>query len=159
MPIYLTLASLIIDKDAIEKKYKGGIKQFRDDYFKKQGDASQEDDEVFLIARMNYDEFDLDELVSMGFEYDKIRKFSNDFVIYQRYQGYLWQVDWIEDNSVFGWHSKTNALLSNKAKMFGEITMDDIEKLFESGQEPFIPLTIENVNTHPLSRLLEMTNK
>ena len=41
MPIYLTLASLIIDKDTIEKKYKGGIKQFRNDYFKKQGDASQ----------------------------------------------------------------------------------------------------------------------
>lgn len=158
MPVYLTFASLIIDKEAIEKKFKGGVNQFRNNYFKCQGKPSQEDDEVFLIARMNCNDYDLDELVSMGFEYDQTRKFSNDFVIHQRYYGYLWQVDWIEDNSFYVWHTKTESLLISKAKMFGEITMNEIEKLFENGQKPFIPLTIENVNTHPLSLLLDSYN-
>ncbi|MBS1781891.1 MAG: hypothetical protein JSS78_02375 [Bacteroidetes bacterium] len=58
MPVCLTLASLIIDKNAIDKKYKGGVHQFRHDYFNQQGEASQEDDEIFLIARMNWDEYD-----------------------------------------------------------------------------------------------------
>lgn len=159
MPVYLTIASLIIDKEAIEKKYNGGIKQFRIDYFNGEAKASQEDDEVFLIARTGCDQYDLDEWISMGFEYNKTKGFSNDFVIYQRYHGYLWQVDWIEDNSIYVWHTRTKDQLSSKANLFGEITINEVEKLFEDGQEPFIPLTIENINTHPLSRLLDIINK
>ena len=114
MPIYLTLASLIIDKDAIEKKYKGGVNQFRLDYFSGEAEASQEDDEVFMIARMNCDEYDLDELIKMGFEYNEEVECSNDFVIYQRYHGYLWQVDWIEDNGVYAWHINAKDELKSK---------------------------------------------
>lgn len=159
MPVYLTTASLIINKKAIEKKYNGGIKQFRIDYFNHESKASQEDDEVFLIARMGCDSYNLDEWISMGFEYDKTKGFSNDFVIHQRYHGYFWQVNWLEDNSFYAWHTKTNDQLSSKAKLFGAITVEEFEKVFENGLEIPIPLTMENVNTHPLSRLLDILNK
>ena len=158
MPIYLTLASLIIDKDAIEKKYKGGVNQFRLDYFSGEAEASQEDDEVFMIARMNCDEYDLDELIKMGFEYNEEVECSNDFVIYQRYHGYLWQVDWIEDNGVYAWHINAKDELKSKANNFGNVTVHEIEKIHKNGQEAFIPLTKKNVNTHPIALLLNLTN-
>lgn len=158
MPVYLALASLIIDKNAIEKKYKGGIHQFRLDYFSQQSEASQEDDEIFMIARMNYDDYDLDELVKMGLEYNKETKYSNDFVIHQRYHGYLWQVDWIEDNKFYAWHINAKDELKNKAKKFGEITLNELEKIYANDQELIIPLPNSNNNTHPIALLLNLTN-
>lgn len=158
MPIYLTLASLIIDKNAIEKKYNGGVNQFRLDYFSQQGGGSQEDDEVFMIARMNCDEYDLDELTKMGLEYNKETEYSNDFVIYQRYHGYLWQVDWIEDNAFYAWHINAKDELKSKANKFGNITMNELEKIYKIGQEAFIPLTKKNSNTHPIALLLNLTS-
>ena len=158
MPIYLTLASLIIDKNAIEKKYKAGVNQFRLDYFSQQGEASQEDDEVFMIARMNCDEYDLDELIKMGFEYNKEVEYSNDFVIYQRYHGYLWKVDWIEDNELYAWHINAKNELKSKANEFGDITMNELEKIYKNGQDAFIPLTKKNSNTHPIALSLHLRN-
>ena len=158
MPVYLTLSSLIIEKKIVAKKCKGGIEQFRNEYFNRQGEASQEDDEVFLIARMNYDEYDFEKLISMGLEYDETKEYSNDFVIHQRYHGYLWQVDWIEDNDFYAWHEKTDEQLKNRAKAFGNITGNELEELYKNGQNPFVPLTMKNINTHPISRQLDKSN-
>ena len=59
MPIYLDLANLILDKRIIEKKYTGGIAQFRIDYINERHPMNQEDDELFSISKMNVDEFDI----------------------------------------------------------------------------------------------------
>src|SRR5690606_28821249 len=124
-----TFASLIIDKRAVVEKYKGGIEQFRIDYFSKESRASEEDDEVFSIARMNSDEYDLERYIQMGFHYDKEKQSSMDFVIYQRYYGYLWKVDWITDNDFYAWHTHTPKELVDKVLGFGELTMDDISRI------------------------------
>lgn len=39
------------------------MSKFRSDYFSKENEFSQEDDEIFMIARMNSDEYDIDELI------------------------------------------------------------------------------------------------
>src|SRR5690606_33210724 len=123
---------------------------FRDVYFKRQGAASQEDDGLFLIAKMNYDENDLDRLISFGLEFDAVREYSNDFVIHQRYHGYLWKVDWIEDNRVFAWHTQADEQLKNTARAFGDVTGDAVNILFGKGVNPFVPLTLSNLTTHPM---------
>ena len=154
MPVYLTSACLILDKSMIEKKYRRGTEQFRNDYFNHQSKASQEDDELFLIAQMNFDEFDLEKLIRLGFHFDKKKIFSSDFVIHQRYDGYLWHVNWIEDNSFYAWHMNAGNDLKKMAQGFGEIPMNAIEKVFHNGQEPFISLTKNNIDSHPLARLV-----
>jgi len=155
MPIYLSPACLIIDKKAIAQKYVGVVSKFCSDYFSKENEFSQENDEIFMIAPMNSDEYDIDELIQLGLDYDKEIGFSNDFVIYQRYYGYLWQVDWMEDNKFYAWHIDTNPKLKSKAGKFGEIKMNRLEKIYNAGLEPFLPLTNENHNTHPMSSLLD----
>lgn len=59
MPIYLHLATLIIKKTAIESSYFGGLIQFRIDYSIGLENHNQEDNELFALAGMNIDEFDL----------------------------------------------------------------------------------------------------
>jgi len=150
MPVYLSLSSLIIKKSVVEEKYSGGVKQFRSDYFNRQGSESQEDDELFLIARMNCDEFDLDEFISFGFDYDEVNEHSNDFVIHQRYNDFLWNVDWIDGNSLYAWHVNVIEALKVKANKFEELTMEAFVEICDKGQKPFIPLTLENINSHPI---------
>jgi hypothetical protein len=158
MPVYLSLASLIIDKSAVEKKYSGGVEKFRSDYFNLQGNASQEDDQLFLIARMDYEEFDLDKLISFGFEYDAENEYSNDFVIHQRYYDFLWKVDWLEDNSIYAWHINDLDELKIKAKKFEDVTMEVVGNISDAGLIPFLPLTKKNRNTHPIVVALNLSN-
>ncbi len=94
----------------------------------------------------------------MGLEYDKDTGYSNDFVIHQRYHGYLWRVNWMEDNTFYAWHINEENELKSKVKAFGNITVNEIEQVYEKGQKALIPLTKKNINTHPLSLLLRLTN-
>ena len=59
MPIYIHLANMIVDKKIIDTKYYGGCNQFRIDWDIDAGIYNQEDDELFGVARMNYDEFSI----------------------------------------------------------------------------------------------------
>jgi hypothetical protein len=53
MPVYLHLASLILDKAAVASKYTGEVEQFRLDY-KIGGDSYyQQFDELFNITSLN----------------------------------------------------------------------------------------------------------
>jgi len=70
MPVYIHLANLFIKKSAVENKYKGGIVKFREDFFISGDNYNQEDNELFSIAKMNTDEFDLDYLFSKGLDYE-----------------------------------------------------------------------------------------
>jgi hypothetical protein len=137
MPVYIHLANLFIDKDAIVKKYEGGIEQFRSDYSIGGENYNQEDNEIIAIAKMNLDEFDLNKLLTKGLHYDKNLQFSTDFTLRSRYGTYLWNTEWISDNDVFAWHKKANSELIAKAIAIGNLTIQRIEELAKQGEDPF----------------------
>ncbi len=138
MPVYVHLSNLLIRKDAIEKKYKGGVPQFRIDceldtgrfYF-------QEDTMLFCLVTMNYDEHDYDNLTAKGLHYDKKREFSEDFVVLSRHYGLLWEGPWLEHNKVFAWHVGSDAESVMRAEKISSLTMNEIGKRFERGENPF----------------------
>lgn len=134
MAIYLELANLIVNKDAIRNKYKGGIIAFRRKYLKDHKNRNQEDHFLFSISRLNADEFDIDDLVDNGLFYDSKLHRSDDFVILNRLQGLLWKVDWIDSNPVFAWH--TNAGPKEKAEVdrISNMPFDKIIELNQQGQ-------------------------
>ncbi len=104
MPVYLHLANLIVDKAAVARKYAGGIEQFRLDYHIGGENYNQEDDELFNIARMNIDEFDIERLTARGLHYEEEPEFSPDFVLKYRYDKTMWDVPWLDYTIIFAWH-------------------------------------------------------
>jgi len=134
MPIYIHLANIVVDKKIIDKKYDGGCNQFRIDWDIDTGIYNQEDDELFGVARMNYDEFDIEKLIEGGLEYNEDLENSNDFVIVTRYDGPLWKTDWLDNNGIFVWHSKCIQEQKERAIHIGEVmTMEEIIDLGEKG--------------------------
>ena len=134
MPIYIHLANIVVDKKIIDKKYDGGCNQFRIDWDIVTGIYNQEDDELFGVARMNYDEFDIEKLIQGGLEYNEDLENSNDFVIVTRYDGPLWETDWLDNNGIFVWHSKCIQEQKERAIHIGEVmTMEEIIDLGEKG--------------------------
>ena len=59
MPTYIEHQNLIIPKDTIYTKYKGGMEHFKKWFDENKGSKWQEDKECFLIARMNSDDADI----------------------------------------------------------------------------------------------------
>jgi hypothetical protein len=100
MPVYLYNFNLIIPKKTVSEKYTGGIEQFEMDYEIFTSDINTEDDELFSLAQMNIDGFDIEELVQNGLTYDEDKQRSDDFVIIYRYGDDPWSVDWIQHNRV-----------------------------------------------------------
>ncbi|MCO4819437.1 MAG: hypothetical protein KC517_07415 [Bacteroidetes bacterium] len=138
MPIYIDLANMIVDKKIVDKKYDGGCVQFRIDWDIDTGEYNQEDDELFGVARMNADEFDIEKLIQGGLEYDEDTENSNDFVIITRYGGALWQTGWLNNNGVFAWHSNCIQEQKDRAIYVGEImTMQEVVDLGEKGVNVF----------------------
>lgn len=136
MPVYLDIFNLIIDKKAVVQKYSGGIEQFRIDYGIPQSEINQEDDELFLLGQMEPDEFDIDRLVSKGLSYDTDRQQSDDFTIVYRYGEFFWDVKWLKHNRVFAWHIDVSGDLKLKMDEISNMTMDDIIKQSEKGNNP-----------------------
>ena len=138
MPIYIHLANMIVDKKIIDTKYYGGCNQFRIDWDIDAGIYNQEDDELFGVARMNADEFDIEKLIQGGLEYKEDTENSNDFVIITRYGGALWQTDWLDNNGIFTWHSNCIQEQKDRAIYVGEImTMQEVVDLGEKGVNVF----------------------
>ena len=131
MPIYIELASLIVNKKAVESKYQGGIDQFRKDCTE-ESIKSSEDIHLFGLARMNADEFDLDPLINGGLHWNKKTQTSNDFVLVNRYGGINWSTDWLEGDAIFVYH--TSCLDFTKARahyLANDITMDKLQEIVE----------------------------
>lgn len=147
MPTYIHLANLIINKEAVEKKVVGGCEAFRKYVHERENELLQEDDELFSLTRMNYDEFNLDKLVEFGLDFDDKNFCSKDFVLIVRYGGELWSVDWLENNLIFAWHVESDSALINKAKEVSNMLMDDIVELIERGENP---LTVISMNQYTL---------
>jgi hypothetical protein len=142
MPIYLHLANFIIDKHAVATKYLDGIDAFRQRYIIESASYNQEDNQLFSITRMNVDEFDIDELIDNGLSYDNLRKQSNDFTIYTRQGGLLWQADWLRKNRVFAWHIECDELEIKEAKRISYLSMDEITELDNKGLNPLKTIMI-----------------
>jgi hypothetical protein len=143
MPVYLHIFNLVIDKKAIIQKYSGGIEQFRIDYKIPLSEINQEDDELFSLGQMNADQFDIDSLISKGLIYDIDRHKSDDFTIIYRYGESAWDVNWLKHNSVFAWHVATSPDLKLKMDMICNMTMDDIIKQMEKGNNLFKTIKLE----------------
>lgn len=137
MPIYLHLANLIILKTAVEKKYPGGIDQFRIDYGIGEDNYNQEDNELFAIASMNTDDFDYEQLITDGLHFDEELQFSTDFTVMSRYGFFFWKTDWIEDNKVFAWHIETNKEAIERANYIANLTFEYIQKKSDEGVNLF----------------------
>jgi hypothetical protein len=137
MPVFINLSILVVDKKALEKKYKGGIDEFRNNYYWGEDTNNQEDDELFAIASMNSDDQDIEKLISQGLSFDEGSQRSDDFTIINRYGGALWPVSWLQHGYSFAWHVDAHVSYIKKAKAVEHMTMDKIGELFEKGINPF----------------------
>jgi hypothetical protein len=143
MPVYLHLANLVFDKRIITDKYDGGCTQFKIDFEIEKSNVNQEDDELFLVAKMNMDEFDFSTLIKKGLSYNN--NFSNDFVAISRYGGAHWKTEWLKCNAIFAWHSCCSQSQKDRAVEIGEeLTMDKIQELMEEGVNVFETIKTAN---------------
>lgn len=133
MAVYVDLCNLIIDKQSVIEKYDGGLVQFRLDYNIPASEVNQEDDELFLLAKMNADEFDIDALVAKGLHFDYEKYQSKDFTILPRIGDFLWETDWLHHNRVFAWHVNTSQKVLAKVHEISNLTMDVIQEEIEKG--------------------------
>jgi len=71
-------------------------------------------------------------------EYNEDAENSNDFVIITRYDGALWQTDWLDNNGIFAWHSNCIQEQKDRALHIGEVmTMQEVIDLSEKGVNVF----------------------
>jgi hypothetical protein len=137
MPTFIHLANLIINKEAVAKKVVGGCEAFRKYLHERENELLQEDDALFSLTRMNYDEFNLVKLVEFGLDFDEKNFCSKDFVLIVRYGGELWSVDWLENNLTFAWHVKSDSALITRVNEISSLFMDEIADMLERGEKPF----------------------
>jgi hypothetical protein len=137
MAVYLHIYNLILCKKAVEEKYIGGIEQFRIDYKMASSEINQEDDELFCLGQMNADEFDIDRLVNKGLSFEEAKQNSNDFTILDRYGDFFWEVNWLQHNRVFAWHTETSPDLLLKVEEISNMTLSDIHEQIEKGINVF----------------------
>ena len=136
MPVYIHLSNLIVNKESIAEKCQGGIEQFRQD-FQDDNELFQEDQELFCLASMNSDEFNIAEMTERGLSFDQDNQRSDDFVVVERYGGALWETSWLECGAVYAFHkdcSLNNRLRAYEMEM---ITMDEVQRIFANGGNPF----------------------
>lgn len=131
MPIAVDLNNLIIPKEVIRQKYFGGEAQFLKDYrINDPHTRNDQDDELFSLAAMNFNEFDIDHLTSNGLSFKE--SYSEDFIIHTRYNGFLWDVNWIDGNELFIWHKDAhNDKIKRALFICNNMTMDKIEEALQ----------------------------
>lgn len=147
MPIFIHLANLIIPKKVVEEKYPGGIKKFKEVNDFEGENHNQEDDELFGISRKFVHEFDLGMLISKGFEYDKKNHRSNDFILLPRKGKLPWEVEWLNQNGVFAWHTDTDPELIKRANFIAnEIDTEMVKRSAEIGVNLLLPIRKDQSN-------------
>lgn len=147
MPILIHLANLIIPKKTVAKKYPGGIEKFREENDFEGENLNQEDDELFGITRKFVHEFDLGILIEKGFEYDKKRHRSDDFLLLPRKGNAPWQVEWLHDNGVFTWHRDTDPELIKRANFIAhELDAEMIKRSADRGVNLLLPIRKDQGN-------------
>lgn len=143
MAVYLHISNLIIHKKSLTEKYFGGIAQFKKDFGFSPSEINQEDGQLIELAQMNPDEFDIEKLLANGLSFNEDLQFSNDFVLVYRYGDIYWKVDWLEHNKVFAWHKNSNNMELERVNKISNMTMDEIVKLMENGENLLDAIWIE----------------
>jgi hypothetical protein len=135
MPIYLHHFNLIVPKSVLEAKYRGGVEQFKRDFFYGDEINDMEDGELLGTGYMGPD-IDLEKLMDAGLSYNKEESFSEDFIIIGRYAEppLLWPCDWIIQNRVHAWHINASEANKQRAIEIGNMPMDEIIALFDLNQ-------------------------
>ncbi len=139
MPIFVNYFSLVVPKDILEKKYPGGVTQFKNDFSFTECDAMTEDDELIALYAMGYPYKDVEKLVSKGLHYNQEALFSTDFVVVDRLkpESCHWKPGWFETNSIFYWHTDCASWQKDKAREISKMTMDKVEEARLSRWNPF----------------------
>ena len=94
MAVPIEFFSVVVPKQVIQQKYKGGLVQYKADI----PNASYVDDEY--LTRVGFmDSKSLDEycerLITNGLHFDELQQCSTDFVVVQSLIGKRWKVDWL----------------------------------------------------------------
>ena len=141
MPIYIELANLVIDKEAVAAKYPGGIDGFRADhlYINDPETPHQEDGELFAIAAMNEDELydDSERLTQLGFRFNRDAPDQNEFAFVNRYGGAQHKPHWLRHNSLHAWHCNCPAPLQEKAERLGKSSIGELVEMQDRGENVF----------------------
>lgn len=97
MAVPIEFFSVVITKQVIQQKYKGGLIQFKTDT----PNASYVDDEhltrVGFMDSKSLDEY-CEKLIANGLHYDEVQHFSTDFVVVQSLIGKKWKAKWLYIN-------------------------------------------------------------
>lgn len=99
MPIYCEVYQLVIPKNVLEAKYKGGLSQFKEEY---SWDYNQDHEDNELISIVSSEN---DFAVPASLDYVINTGTSKDFIVVERYATpeISWPVDWCETNKVYIW--------------------------------------------------------
>jgi hypothetical protein len=132
MPVYLHPATLIIDKEIIQRYYKGALPQFREDFNTDDENYHQEDAELFALAAMNEDEFNFESLEAGGLSQTR----DEHYTILSRLDDPS-TPKWLKNDRVFAWHVSASPISIAKAQKISETDMDELQRMRdEDGIEP-----------------------
>jgi len=123
MPTYIHNANLIFDKKIIAEKYDGGCSQFRIDWGIAKNKDHQEDDELFSVSMK---QLDLRLVMQRGLDFNLEQKHSSDFGAITKSAGSLWDVDWLNHNGVFAWHSDCRQEQKDRAIQIRKVIKEDV---------------------------------
>ena len=95
MAVPIEFFSVVVPKDIIRQKYKGGMKQYKTDC----PNTSYKEDK--FLTRIGFmDDYILhvfcEGLIKSGLYFDEESNSSEDFVVVQRLQGLHWNVFWLD---------------------------------------------------------------
>ena len=136
MPLAIDIFVLIVPKKVLETKYRGGIEQFKKDFFRG-NDTDMEDGELLGVGYMDADDVNIEKLMMGGLSFNASELFSEDFVIVSRYGNpLLWPCEWLVQNSLHAWHIDANDENKKRAEEVGNMTMDRIYELMDMEQNP-----------------------
>lgn len=136
MPLAIDIFALIVPKSILETKYRGGIEQFKMDFFRG-NDTDMEDGELLGVGYMDADDVDVEKLMMRGLSFNRSEPFSEDFVIVSRYgDPLLWPCEWLIQNSLHAWHAETSEANKKRAEEVGTMTMDRVFELIDMDQNP-----------------------
>ena len=136
MPLAIDIFALIVPTKVLETKYRGGIEQFKKDFFRG-NDTDMEDGELLGVGYMDADDVDVAKLMMAGLSFNMSEPFSEDFVIVSRYGNpLLWPCEWLIANSLHAWHVDASEENKKRAEEDGNMTMDRIVELIDMDQNP-----------------------
>lgn len=103
MAVPIEFFSVVVPKQVIQQKYKGGLEQYQKDC---PNFTYIEDGYLTRVAFM--DDVSLhhycENLIRNGLHFDEANNSSIDFVVVQKLQGFQWAVDWLsEDGFTVQW--------------------------------------------------------